>query len=517
MALRFFMPSYLLTDAVDLPWLAVWIDRPAAGFSAEPVFGNEGILMANVVINYQPTPKQAMFHASKANEILYGGAAGGGKTKAIIMDAFFRCLKWPGTVAVVFRRSYRELEDTDIKEAQASYPEKIATYNAGRHEFSMINGSKILFRHCENEADRFKYSGLEAQHMYFDELTTFTQVIYDFLKTRLRAKKSLGCVPVVKSASNPGNIGHGWVKKQFVDAGPYLEIREQQIYSEALHKTKKIRTQYIPSLAMENPYITDDYIFELEQKPEALKRALLNGDWDSFEGQAFPEFANLPEHYLDRKWTHVIAPFEIPLDWPRYMSFDYGYSDPFAVQWWAMSPGRNGKGGIAYLYREWYGCVPSKADTGIKLTPVQIADGILEREEAEIRDNIRVIRTADPSIFDKSRGFSVATQMAPGYQGRTRGVLFNKADNTRIAGKMEVHERLRFDEDGIPGMYIFSTCTDWIRTVPNLPYDEKKVEDIDTDAEDHDYDATRYFLMDHPMTPVKKQPMEPKPWSPFDD
>ena len=474
--------------------------------------------MASVTINYQPTPKQAMFHASKANEILYGGAAGGGKTKAIVMDALFRCLKWPNTVAVVFRRSYRELEDTDIKEAQASYPENLASYNAGRHEFKLVNGSKILFRHCENEADRFKYSGLEAQFMYFDELTTFTQVIYDFLKTRLRAKKSLGVVPIVRSASNPGNIGHGWVKKEFVDAGPYMEIREQEIYSEALHKTKKIRTQYIPSLATENPYITDDYIFELEQKPDALRRALLNGDWDSFEGQVFTEFVNDPKHYEDRLWTHVIAPFEIPPHWPRYMSFDYGYSEPFAVQWWAIAPGVDGKGsGIAYLYREWYGCVPRKADTGIKLTPVQIADGILEREEKEISENIRVIRTADPSIFDKSRGFSVADQMAPGYQGRTKGVLFNKGDNTRIAGKMEVHERLRFDEKGRPGMYIFSDCYDWIRTVPNLPYDEKKREDVDTDAEDHDYDATRYFLMDHPMTPSKKPPVEYKPWSPFDE
>ena len=468
--------------------------------------------MASVTINYQPTPKQSMFHASKANEILYGGAAGGGKTKAIVMDALFRCLKWPNTVAVVFRRSYRELEDTDIKEAQASYPESLATYNAGRHEFKLVNGSKILFRHCENEADRFKYSGLEAQFMYFDELTTFTQVIYDFLKTRLRAKKSLGVVPIVRSASNPGNIGHGWVKKEFVDAGPYMEIREQEIYSEALHKSRKITTQYIPSKATENPYITDDYIFELEQKPEALRRALLNGDWDSFEGQVFTEFVNDPKHYLDRLHTHVIAPFEIPHDWPRYMSFDHGYSEPFACQWWAID-----HKGTAYLYREWYGCVPRKADTGIKLTPVQIADGILDREQAEIQDNIRVIRTADPAIFDKSRGFSVADQMAPGYQGRTKGVLFNKGDNTRLAGKMEVHERLRFDADGRPGMYVLNTCTDWIRTVPNLPYDEKKREDVDSDAEDHDYDAMRYFLMDHPMTPSKKPPVEYKPWSPFDE
>lgn len=465
-----------------------------------------------VTINYVPTPKQKIFHASPANEILYGGAAGGGKTKAIVMDALFRCMKWPNTTAVIFRRTYKELEDTDIKEANESYPEGVGTYNVGRHEFKLKNGSKILFRHCENEADRFDYSGLEVQWMYFDELTTFTQVIYDFLKTRLRAKKSLGVVPIVRSASNPGNIGHGWVKKYFVDPAPYMEIREQEIWSEALHRAKKIRTQYIPSLATENPHITDDYIFELEQKPEALRNALLNGDWDSFEGQVFTEFVNDPRHYYDRKNTHVIEPFEIPLDWPRYFSFDFGYSDPFACQWWAID-----HKGTAYLYREWYGCVANKADVGIKLTPEQIMSGILEREKEETENNLFISRVADSSIFDKDRGDSIADQMAPGYYGRHKGVVFTKCDKARLPGKMEVHERLKFDKDGVPGMYIFNTCKDWIRTVPNLPYSEKKAEDIDTDAEDHDYDATRYFLMEHPLTATKKPPREYKPWSPFEN
>lgn len=465
-----------------------------------------------ITLNYKPTPKQAMFHASPANEILFGGAAGGGKTKSLVMDALLRCLKWPNTTAVIFRRTYKELEDTDIKEAKASYPKGVAEYNAGRHEFKLKNGSMILFRHCENESDRFDYSGLEVQFMYFDELTTFTQVIYDFLKTRLRAKKELGVVPIVRAASNPGNVGHGWVKKYFVDPAPYMEIREQRIWSEALHKYKTIKTQYIPSLAMENPYITDDYIFELEQKPEALRRALLNGDWDSFEGQVFKEFVNDPDHYDDRLWTHVIAPFKIPLRWPRYFSFDWGYSDPFACQWWAMD-----ENGVAYLYREWYGCVPNKADTGIEITPQQIADGILDREEEEILDNIRIMRVADPSIFEKSRGESIADKMAPGFLGHERGVLFSKGDNTRKAGKMEVHERLRFDENGRPKMYIFNTCKDWIRTVPNLPYDEKKAEEVDSDAEDHAYDATRYFLMDHPLVAKRKKQTQPHYFDPFEE
>lgn len=467
--------------------------------------------MANVTINYQPTEKQKLFHASKANEILYGGAAGGGKTKAIIMDALFRCLQSPGTTACIFRRTFRELEDTDIKEAMASYPDGLAKYNAGRHEFQLVNGSKILFRHCENEADRFKYSGIEIQFLYFDELTSFEQTIYDFIKTRLRAKKSLGCVPIIRSASNPGNIGHGWVKKMFVDAGPYMSIQEQQIYSETLHKTRTIRTQYIPALAMENPFITEDYIFELEQKPEALRNALLNGDWDSFEGQVFKEFINDPNHYLDRIHTHVIAPFNIPLDWPRFFAFDHGFSKPFSCQWWALD-----YHGRAYLYREWYGCKPRQANVGIEITPVQIADGIIEREQDEIRNNLTVLRVADPAIFDKSRGDSVADQMAPGYMGRKRGVVFSKGDHARIAGKMQVHERLRFDDTDRPMMYVFNTCHDWIRTVPNLPYSAKKPEDIDSEAEDHDYDATRYFFMDHPISPTKRAPDVYRPFDPFD-
>ena len=467
--------------------------------------------MPTCVIHYQPTEKQKIFHASPANEVLYGGAAGGGKTKALIMDALFRCLENPGTTAAVFRRTYQELEDTDIKEAQASYPESIATYNAGRHEFKLYNGSKILFRHCENEADRFKYSGIEIQFLYFDELTSFEQVVYDFIKTRLRAKTSLGVVPIVRSASNPGNIGHGWVKKMFVDAGPYLSIQTQEIYSETLHKSRKIRTQYIPALAMENPFITDDYIFELEQKPPALRAALLNGDWDSFEGQVFKEWRDDPDHYMDRLWTHVIDPFPIPADWPRYFGFDHGYSKPFSCGWFAMGPD-----GCLYRYREWYGCKPRQANVGIELTPIQIADGILEREEEEIRNNIRVMRVADPAIFDKSRGDSVADQMAPGYYGRHRGVVFDKGDHARIAGKMQIHERLRFDENGRPKLQVFSTCKDFIRTVSTLPYSEKKPEDIDTDAEDHIYDETRYVCMAHPLTPTKKPPQIYKPFSPFD-
>lgn len=262
------------------------------------------------------------------------GAREAARARPLMMDALLRCLKYAGTHAYIFRRTYAELEDTVIREAKASYPEELCRYNASRHEIALPNGSMIHFRHCASMGDMYHYKGAEIQWLYFDELTSFESGIYDFLKTRLRAKKSLGVRPCVRSSSNPGDIGHAWVKRMFVDAAPYMAMNERVVKSSANGRKKTYRTQYIPSLATENPHIGEDYILQLETKPEALRRALLNGDWDAFEGQVFTEWADRPEHYRDRRWTHVVEPFEIPVTWPRYMSFDHGYSRP--VQRWVV-------------------------------------------------------------------------------------------------------------------------------------------------------------------------------------
>lgn len=460
-------------------------------------------------LHYSPTPKQRLFHASTADEVLYGGAAGGGKSKAIVMDALLRCLKFPRTSAFIFRRTYTELEDTIIREAMDSYPEGLYKYNAARHEIALPNGSRICFRHCARVSDMYNYKGAEIQWLYFDELTSFEAEIYDFLKTRLRAKKSLHVRPCVRSASNPGDIGHGWVKRMFVDAAPYMQVFTRQITSSATGKSKTFRMQYIPSLATENPFIGEDYLFQLENKPEALRNALLHGDWNAFEGQVFTEWRDDPAHYMDRRWTHVVAPFDLPASWPRYMSFDHGYSKPFSVGWWAVAPD-----GAAYRYREWYGCQPGRPNVGLKLTPGQIAQGILERErDHEARDNLHIDRVADPAIFDSSRGDSVARQMAPGPD--KPGVSFRPGDHTRLAGKMQFHERLRFDQEGRPLLYVFSTCRDFIRTVPTLPYSLLSPEDVDTDAEDHAYDEARYFCMAHPAPRREQAPPPIRRYDPF--
>lgn len=462
----------------------------------------------SVSIDYVPTKKQMMFHTTDADEVLYGGAAGGGKSKACVMDALARCLTYPNSHAYIFRRTFRELEDTIIAEAKASYPQGVGRYVAGHHEYRLMNGSIIHFRHCASVEDMYTYSGAEIHFLYIDELTTFERAIYDFLKTRLRAKKTLGLVPVVRCTSNPGNIGHAWVKAYFVDAGPFMSKVPHVIQSSALGETKTVTTQYIPSLATENPHITKDYIFELEKKPDALRRALLMGEWDAFEGQVFVEWKDDPAHYQDRRWTHVIDPFEIPLHWPRYMSFDHGYSKPFSCGWWAISPD-----GTAYRYKELYGW-DGTPNEGMKISPAEIARLIVENEKDEIANNIQIDRIADPAIFDRSRGDSVAQMMEP--QGGKPGVYFRKGDNTRMAGKMQFHERLRFDAEGRPKMQIFKNCAQFIRTIPSLPYDIRKAEDVDSDAEDHIYDESRYFMMARPVPVSDPRMIVRKTWNPLE-
>lgn len=445
-------------------------------------------------LEYRPTEKQRQFHASEADEVLYGGAAGGGKSYAICWDAFMRCMKYPGTHAYLFRRTYPEVEMTLVRIMRSIVPEELGKYTAGAHEMKFKNGSAAHFCHLQNEGEGLlKYQGAEIHWLYFDELTHFTKGMYDYLRTRLRAEKKLGIVPCVRAASNPGGPGHAWVKARFVDSTDCgRRVLEMPVRSEVLGSTEVRRVQYIPALATDNPHITRDYIVELEQKPKALKEALLMGKWDAFDGQAFPEFTDDPAHYEDGLFTHVIRPFAIPYHWPRYVSFDHGYTRPFSFGVWAVD-----EEGRVYRYKELYGCVAGEANTGVMLAPGEIAQGLAELLEREFEDGIRPVGIADPAIWDRSRGMSVEEQIRKVFSG----VIFHKGDNTRLPGKMQLHERLKFDEGGKPMLYVFENCRDFIRTIPSLVYDGRRPEDIDTAGEDHIYDETRYFLMSRPIAP----------------
>jgi hypothetical protein len=437
-----------------------------------------------LTLPYRPTEKQALFHGAAADEVLFGGAAGGGKSVAIVMEALLRCLKYAGARAYIFRRTYRELDDVLLPILREQTPRELGRYDGGSRTMRLVNGSEIRLRHCFCEQDRFRYQGAEIHFLFIDELTHFTRETFDYLKSRLRAARALKLFPCVRCSANPGGIGHAWVKQYFVDNGPG-KLFEQRVYSRVLGREKRTTRLYLPSLATDNPHIGEGYLFELEQKPKALRDALLYGNWDAFDGQVFCEWRNDEAHYADRKHTHVIAPFEIPEDWPRFRSFDFGYAKPFSVLWWAVD-----YDGTAYLYREWYGA--SGPNEGIRMGAEGIAREILrmEREKGET-----VAGFADPSIWDGSRGESIAEQMA------REGVYFYPGENARLAGKMQMHRRLSFDAAGRPGMYVFSTCREFIRCIPALCYDPMRVEDVDTRGEDHCYDAARYFLMSRPMAP----------------
>ncbi len=450
-------------------------------------------------IIWKPQPRQRIFMARKENEALYGGAAGGGKSDCAVAEGL-RQVNIPHYRGIILRKTYpqlSELIDRSREIYHAAYPE--AKFNEQKHCWTFPSGAKIYFGAMQHTKDRTNYQGKRYDYIDFDELTHFTWDEYSYLFSRNRPNGP-GTRCYIRAQANPGGIGHGWVKERFITAAPPLTpiYEEVNIIFPDGHTEKKVRSRiFVPSSVFDNKILLEndpEYITRLASLPENERKALLYGDWDCFSGQVFTEWRDNPDGYKTRVNTHVIEPFRVPSYWEIYRGFDFGYSRPFSVGWYAVD-----QDGRMYRIREFYGCtgVPNE---GIRMEPGQIARKIrqIEAEDANLR-NKKIHGIADPSIFDESRGESVAQMM------EREGVYFEKADNTRIAGKMQLHNRLAFDENGIPMLYIFSTCRHFIRTVPALVYSSSDVEDIDTDAEDHIYDEVRYVAMEHPISPPRKK------------
>lgn len=450
-------------------------------------------------IVWRPQPRQAAFMERPEYEALYGGAAGGGKSDALVMEAL-RQVHIPHYKALILRKTYpqlAELIDKSLRYYTATFPG--AKYNGSAHTWSFPSGAKIVFGSMQHQKDRTKYQGQAYDFIAFDELTHFTWEEYSYLFSRCRPNGP-GTRCYIRATANPGGVGHGWVKERFISAAPPLTTIwsdvEWRTPQGALERGRRSRI-FVPASVFDNKMLLENdpqYIQNLAHMPAAEKKALLYGDWDTFSGQVFVEWRSDPAHALDRKGTHVIAPFAIPESWAIWRSFDWGYAKPFSVGWYAVDHDRR-----LYRIRELYGCT-GEPDMGVKWEPAKVAQQIrrIEREDPNLAGR-RIHGVGDPAIWASSGTESIGALME-----RER-VYFDKGDNARIAGKMQVHHRLTFDEEGVPMLYVFDTCKHFIRTLPALVYDETDVEDVDTKGEDHIFDELRYVCMANPIAPRPRQ------------
>lgn len=453
------------------------------------------IEMSNNVL-WTPNPKQAIFMSRAEDEALYGGAAGGGKSDAIVAEAL-RQIHIPHYKGLIIRKTFPQLTEL-VDKSFKLYPfvDKGAKYNQSEHTWKFTSGAKIRFGSMHHPKDKHQYQGQAYDYIAFDELTHFTLEEYVFLKSRNRANGP-GTRCYIRATANPGGVGHGWVKDRFITAGRAGDTLWEKVSinmpgGESI--TRWMSRVFIQATVFDNPQMLEndpDYLTRLASLPTAEREALLYGNWDSFSGQYFSEWKNDPTHYQDRRWTHVIEPFDIPAHWKIYRSYDFGSARPFSCGWWAVDTE-----GVLYRIAEFYGCTGTPNE-GLKWAPerqfARIAE--IEREHPYLKGK-RILGVADPSIWSRDRGVSVA-ENAEKY-----GIYFQPGDNSRITGWMQVHNRLQFDDDGRPRMYFFNTCKNAIRTLPALVHSESMVEDLDSDGEDHIADEVRYMCMLHPVKAI---------------
>lgn len=463
-------------------------------------------------INLKLHPKQAKAFTSEATEILYGGAAGSAKSHLIRVAAIAWCCAIDGLQVYLFRRIREDLIKNHL-EGPTGFRALLAEgLGAGieiiEDEIRFPNGSKIYLCHCKDEKDRFKYQGAEIHVLLIDELTHFTEVIYRFLRSRVRMPESMeipddyrGKFPRILCGTNPGGIGHQWVKATWLDKNPAYEAYTT---SDAEGGFKR---QFIPASLVDNPSINQvSYRANLSGLGnEALVKAMLDGDWDIIAGAALN---------VSRE-THLIRPFTPPKHWTKFMGMDWGYRAPFSVGWYTVVEGNTlleakGNHGDVYLpdkavvrYREYYGW-NGKPNEGLVLESPTVAQTILKTEDdAGERMDYRV---ADTQLWAKNDGPSMADRMSEATKGR---FIPRSAIKDRQAGYAEICNRLKGmeTEDGfIPMFYITENCYQFWRTVPPLVIDDINPEKgPDEGQENHCYDEVSYSLTSWPYTTSKQQ------------
>jgi hypothetical protein len=454
-------------------------------------------------------PKQQAALRTKATEVLYGGSAGGGKSHLIRVTAIMFCYYVPGVQVYLFRRHYADLYKNHMDGA-GSFPQMLATMvDSGEAkiimgEIEFKNGSKIHLCHCQHDSDVTKYQGAEIHVLLMDELTHFSEKVYRFLRGRCRIgglqvpEQFAGKLPMILCGSNPGGIGHNWVRATFVSAAPPMDIIRQGKLEGGMLR------QFIPAKLEDNPTLTTndpDYLDRLEGLGDAaLVKAMRDGDWNIVSGGA-----------LDDVWTpRVTVPrFTVPSSWRVDRSFDWGSTHPFSVLWWAESDGTEAAmadgskfsppRGSLVLMHEWYGSVGP--NQGLKMSPRDVAKGIVEREAALIA-GAWISGAPKPGPADNQID-AVSQPGTPTIAGEmaSEGVKWtasDKAPGSRKIGLELMRSRLRESGKERPehaALYVMAHCINALSNWPVLPRDPRNPDDVDTNAVDHDYDSARYRVL----------------------
>ena len=414
-------------------------------------------------IIFQPNDgPQTEFLAAPEKDVLYGGAAGGGKSYAMLVDPLRFCHR-PAHRALILRRTMPELREL-IDKSRELYPQAFpgAKFREVEKVWNFPSGAKIEFGFLERDADVYRYQGQSYSWIGFDEITHLpTEFGWNYLSSRLRTTDS-EIMPYLRCTANPGGVGAHWVKKRYVD--PFEP-------GEAFKGADGLTRKFIPARLDDNPYLAEDGRYEemLKALPEVQRRQLLEGNWDITEGAAFVEF--------DTE-VHVIPPFEIPIGWERTKGIDYGYASESACVWAAVDP----SDGTLIVYRELYKKNLTGVDLGEMITQMELLDPF---SVAGVLDTAAWARTG-------------TTGPTVGESLQRAGHKLRRADKNRIQGKIQIHEYLKLKQSGRPQIQIFNTCPNLIRELQSIPLDKNNPEDVDTHAPDHAYDALRYLIMSRP-------------------
>ena len=433
---------------------------------------------SEVVFQANPGPQEEFLSAGE-RDVLYGGAAGGGKSFALLADPLRYCHN-ANHRGLLLRRTLDELTELIDKSRQLytkAFPG--AKFRESKSTWHFPSGATIWFTYLDRDKDVTRFQGQAFNWIGIDEITQYpTPYVWDYLRSRLRSTDpELQENLYMRCTANPGGVGGWWVKKMYIEGTPEnkafpafdIDTRKTFVWPSGHEKAGQplFFRKFVPARLTDNPHLMADGQYEamLRSLPDVERKRLLEGDWDVAEGAAFPEFS---------RTKHVVEPFDLPTNWPRIRAADYGYSAPSCVLWGAIDWDNN-----IWVYRELY---------AKHLTAEQLADRILEAEQIDPLPHYTVL---DSSCWNKTGfGPSIAEVMM------RQGVRWTPSDRNRIQGKMEIHRRLADDPyTKEPRVRFFSTCQNIVKQVAGIPLSKTNSEDVDTKAEDHAYDALRYMMM----------------------